>query len=104
MFDNIPASGVWTPWPGGYYTCRNAQIRDSFLHVNLLDNIVDYQMAIHDLAFVLKALFDEQGSHRVSLHFTFDFSYTPDSRKLDPVLVMDGAFDIDWQSSHPSAG
>ena len=93
LFGQVPASGlgVWRPYPRGHYVCNNGQL-SGMIRVDLDDNDVGYNMAYHDLAFVLKVLHDTEGVKAEVPFFDFHVNYTPDVDERPPETVMHGSW------------
>ena len=96
MLDRIPttatANAVWAPAPNGRYFCQNGNARGA-LRFRLEENDADWDMAWHDLGFILKVLYDLEGTKSNAQFFDFHVNYTPDSQAKEAETVMSGSWD-----------
>ena len=61
------------------------------VRVDLVENTIQYEMAYHDLAFVIKVLHDEEAVKDETYFFDIEFNYNPNiTTTPDLQRVMDG--------------
>ena len=93
LLDRIPtaptANAVWSSAPGRNYICENGNAPGA-IRMQQKRNDVDWNMAWHDLGFILKVLYDMQGTKDSVKFFQFTVNYTPDTEAKEYETVMFG--------------
>ena len=79
LFDQTPASGrgVWTPYPRGKYVCKGDL--DGAVSLKMIGNHFGWNLAIHDIAFLIKMMHEIEGVKDGSRFFDFVVNYTNES-------------------------